>query len=193
MSTTSSFSKLQELLPQLFQASTIEGDRYLRFSLNADIKAVISMEQVQESLLVSAEKITPIPNMPSQVIGLMSSRDSVFCVIDLAQVMSLTPLSNYLRQYHIVVVDMSPWVGQSDSSEKKLLIGIAVNQIQGITRVLSKEISTNPEIFTQLLTQKNPENFKHFFRGSFKDQEEELLILDLETIFYTLKKSVIDI
>jgi len=188
MSITSSFSKLQELLPQLFQANTIEGDRYLRFSLNAELKAVISMEDVQESLLVSAEKITAIPNMPPEVIGLMSSRDAVFCVIDLAQVMNLLPLSTHLRQYHIVVVNMSPGVGQSDSAEKKVLMGIAVNQIQGITRVLSKEISTGEEISEQLLRKKFPETLKHYFRGWFKDQEEELLILELETIFSTIRK-----
>lgn len=192
MSTTSSFSKLQALLPQLFQATTIEGDRYIRFNLNAQLSALISMEDVQESLLVSAEKITPIPNMPPPVIGLMSSRDSVFCVIDLAQIMSLPPLSTYLRQYHIVVVNMSRWVGQSDSGEKTLLVGIAVNQIQGITRILSTEISTGQEISTQLLRKKFPETLKHYLRGGFQDQEEELMILDLETIFSTIRKSMVE-
>ncbi|BAQ61588.1 purine-binding chemotaxis protein [Geminocystis sp. NIES-3708] len=172
MSTTSSLARLQELLPQLFQSVEIKGDRYLRFEINK-LSALIPMISIQESLLVSGEKITPIPKMPSSMIGIISSRDTVFCVFDLRQLMGLSSLSNYLRQYHIVVL--------KDSSE--LLIGIAVDKIQGVTRISQEEI-------LDLFSTKNlfPME-KNYFQKFVKQKEQELLILDLPTLFSEIKQS----
>lgn len=172
MVTTSSVSRLQELLPQLFQTSIIKGDRYLRFGINK-LSALIPMTNIQESLLISGEKFTPIPKMPSSMIGVITSRDVVFCVFDLRELMGLSSLSNYLRQYHVVVL--------KDPSE--LLIGIAVDQIQGVTRISQEEI-------LDLFPTKNPfPTDKNYFQKFVKQEEQELLILDLPTLFSEIKQS----
>jgi twitching motility protein PilI len=121
------------------------------------------MEYVKESLLVPAENITPLPNMSGAVMGLMSSRDRVFCVIDLAQLVGISSLSTYARQCHIIVVRIF-------QSEKELLLGIAVNRVQGITRVRSEEMTSPPRDFLPSLTP--------YVRGCVMDKEQELLVLD---------------
>jgi hypothetical protein len=55
---TTSLSRLQELLPQLFQTHQLPGDVYLRLQLTAEITALLSVEQVKESILANAEQIT---------------------------------------------------------------------------------------------------------------------------------------
>ncbi|MGF1541456.1 MAG: chemotaxis protein CheW, partial [Pleurocapsa sp.] len=86
---SSAASRIQANLQELFQANLAPGDAYIRFQLTSDMTALISMEQVQESLVIEAEKITPLPCMPESIIGIMNSRDRVFCVFDLAQLLSL--------------------------------------------------------------------------------------------------------
>lgn len=186
MSSTSSLSRLQELLPELFQSPETRanaqknlGDRYLRFSLNSELSALILMDNIQESLVISGEKITPIPVVASSVMGLMSSRDAVFCVFDLGELIGLPPLSTYLRQYHIVVLKAPASVPQSS----ELLVGVAVHQIQGVTRVLLEKIDNSSEIFSQFTRNNFPHTLKKYFRGGFKEKEKELLILDIETLF----------
>ncbi|MBL1210581.1 chemotaxis protein CheW [Geminocystis sp. GBBB08] len=179
MSTVSTLSRLQELLPQLFQNSTIKGDRYLRFGIN-QLSALIAMSNIQESLVISGDRITPIPQMPNAAMGLASSRNAVFCIFDLGHLMGLSPLSSYLRQYHVIVLKESP----SD-----LLIGVAVHQIQGVTRVITEEISTEERIYDVLPQKKLPLSLKPYFTGSFLQDDEELLILDLSTLFSNIKQS----
>jgi len=179
MSTVSTLSHLQELLPQLFQNSTIKGDRYLRFGIS-QLSALIPMNHIQESLLIANESITPIPQMPSAVMGLASSRNAVFCIFDLGHLMGLYPLSSYLRQYHVIVLK---------ESTSDLLIGVAVHQIQGVTRVIPEEICRNETVNDILPQKKLPLSLKPYFTGSFRQDEDELLILDLSTLFSHIKQS----
>ena len=183
MSTSSSFTRLRELLPQLFQEPEFQGNPYLRFSLNAQLSALILMEKVKESLSVSAEKITPIPSLPSFVMGLMSSRDSVFLVVDLAQLIGLSPLSTYLRQYNVIVLDLSSFL---DSSQN-LLVGFAVNRIQGVNRFLPEQIAGGVNLNESLITKHLPKNSKEYFSSQCQGKDGELMILELSKIFRTLK------
>jgi twitching motility protein PilI len=167
MSTTSSLSRLQELLPELFRSTQLTGDPYLRFGLTSELSALLSMEYVKESLLVAGENITPLPNMSGAVMGLMNSRDRVFCVIDLAQLLGLSPLSTYSRQYHTIVARIF-------QAEKELLLGIAVNRVQGISRVISEEMRSPPRDF--------PPSLIPYLHGCLKDQEKHLPVLNIEAI-----------
>ncbi|MBL1208823.1 chemotaxis protein CheW [Geminocystis sp. GBBB08] len=188
MSTSSSFTRLQELLPQLFQEPEFQGDAYLRIRLNTQLSALITMENIKESLSVSAEKITPIPGVPSFVMGLMSSRDSVFLVMDLAQLIGLAPLSTYNRQYDVMVLDLSNQVAPSELTSENLLIGLAVTQIQGIKRVVLQEREIREDLDNNLRTTDLTDNSKQYFYTKFESKGEELMILDLQKIFPLIMK-----
>lgn len=169
MSTTTSASKLQKILPQLFQANLPPGEPYLRFQLTPKITALISMQWVQESLLISAEQITPLPNMPESFIGIINSRNRVFSVIDLAQMIQLSAATLAVRQYHIIVLQTS-----QGSSEVGVRIGLAVHRIQGITRLTDEQLASPLEDFPPALTP--------YLRGCVAEAENRILVLSAQAI-----------
>lgn len=170
----SSLSRLQELLPELFQTTNLPGKLYLRCQITSEITSLIPMEYVQESLLVPREKITPIPEMSSFFMGLMNSQDRVFFALDLSQLLGFSPLSIYLRDYHTIVINISPFLDRSLTSEEEIFLGLAVNQIQGITRIISDEMRSPQENLSFSLTP--------YLQGWVMDKEQQLPILDLATI-----------
>lgn len=143
MSSNTSASRLQELLPQLFQSNLASGEPYLRFQLTETMSALISMQQVQESLVVAADKITPLPNMSESIIGMMNSRNRVFCVVDLGKILMLPSASIASRQYHVVVLQVSQAEISQVESDSDLLVGIAVRGIQGTTRLSANQIQSS--------------------------------------------------
>jgi positive phototaxis protein PixI len=183
-----SLSRLEQLLPQLFESSLPEGDAYLRFQLTADLTVSISMAQVQESLLVEVENITPLPNMSESIIGLMSSHDQVFCVVDLAQLILLSSTLISARKYHIVVVkvsddrlvDIKIDSPQERLGERELYLGFAVNHIQGIVRIIPGQIQSPKHNFPICLTD--------YIHGAVIESEQQLLILNIEAIAHAAYK-----
>lgn len=168
MSRSTSASKLQELLPQLFQANLPPGEPYLRFQLTSEITALMSMKQVQESLLVSAEKITSLPNMPESFIGIINSRNHVFSVIDLARMLNLSSAASS-REHHIIVLQAA-----SSSSDRESLLGIAVNRIQGIARLTQEQLESPIEDFPATLTP--------YLRGCVDEDGKRILVLSAKAI-----------
>ena len=139
MQTSSTASKIQANLQDLFKASLSPGDSYIRFQLTPEKTALLSMEHVQESLVVNVEKITTLPSMPEFVIGIMNSRDRVFCVFDLAQLLGLSSPLGSSRKYQVIVLQTN--------DEQPVYIGFAVSTIQGISRILADEIQSSTDNF----------------------------------------------
>jgi positive phototaxis protein PixI len=184
MSTSTSITRLEQLLPQLFQGSSPEGKTYLRFQLTADIAAAISMDWVQESLLVGSEQISPLPNLPEAAIGIMSARNRIFCVFDLAQLLMLPSTLTSARQYHTIVVranagNLPADSFQSDNNsalleERELFLGIAVDRIQGIARFTTDELQSPKSDF--------PAQLAPYLSGAVTEDDRQILILDIDSI-----------
>ncbi|MDJ0690363.1 MAG: chemotaxis protein CheW [Xenococcaceae cyanobacterium MO_188.B32] len=166
MTTSSPAAKIQANLKDLFKADLAPGDAYIRFQLTSDMTALLSREQVQESLLVKAEKITPLPSMPESVIGIMSSRDRVFCVFDLAQLLTLPSRLIAPRQYQILVLQTT--------AEPQIYIGLAVNRLQGIVRLPMQEIKSSLDAF--------PSKIATFLCGVVQQEEALIPVLDFKRI-----------
>ncbi|MBE9222336.1 chemotaxis protein CheW [Cyanobacterium stanieri LEGE 03274] len=183
MSSPSSFTKLQELLPQLFQRSALTGSLYLRCRLGVSDTFLISMEYVRESLLLEGNHITPVPQMSSFVMGLMTSRERVFCVVDLPQLMGLSSLPTYSRQYHLVVISISSFL-PNYSGDDDLFLGLAVNQVEGITRVDTDKILGLTDV-QHLLTREKVSywfSFDSYVQGWVTSNQQPLAVLNLESI-----------
>lgn len=166
MTTSSPVSRIQDSLQELFKANLAPGDAYIRFQLTSDMTALLSMKQVQESLIVEAEKITTLPSMPESVIGIMSSRDRVFCVFDLAQLLELPSQLIAPRQYQIIVLQTT--------SEPAIHIGLAVNCLQGIVRLPTEKIQSSLDAF--------PYNIASYLCGAVKEEETMIPILEFNRI-----------
>jgi positive phototaxis protein PixI len=181
MSTSTSLARLQQLLPQLFQESSLEGKAYLRFQLTAEIAAAISMEQVRESLLVPSAKIAPLPNLPEAAIGIMSARDRIFCVVDLAQLLMLPSTIGSVRQYHTIVVKVGEdnlssanQFGNRSFEDKESFLGIAVDRIQGIARFTDDKLRSSKSDL--------PAQLKPYLCGTVIEDDLQISILDIASI-----------
>jgi positive phototaxis protein PixI len=107
MTANTTLTRLQQLLPELFQPLVVTGDLYLRCQLTPEIPALLPMARVQEALLVPATAISPMPNLPAFTIGIMNARDRVFWVVDLGQLLGLPPLPTNPREYQVVVMQLA--------------------------------------------------------------------------------------
>ena len=133
-SNQSAASRIQDSLGDLFKGNFVAGTPHVKFQLTSDKSALLSMEQVEETLIVEAGQITLLPSMPRSVIGIMNSRDRVFCVFDLAQLLNLPSKIITPRKYQIIVVQTI--------AETPIQFGLAVSSLQGITRLATEQIDS---------------------------------------------------
>jgi positive phototaxis protein PixI len=177
MTANITLARLQQLLPQLFDPLEVTGDPYLRFQLTPDISALLSMERVQEAVLVPANSISPLPNLPALTIGMMNSRDRVFCVVDLGQVMGLPPIAINPRDYQVIVIYLDSIdvraVDPALLSSVKCL-GLAVSQIRGVVRLEPSQLQSNISDVPECLTP--------YLIGSFEEPDRRSIVLDAMAI-----------
>lgn len=177
----SSLSRLQELLPALFKTPDLPGKLYLRCQITPEITPLISMEYVQESLSISREEITSIPNISPYYMGLMTSRDHVFFAVDLPQLLGFSPLSIYSRDYHIIIINISTFLDQSFSLEREIFLGLAVNQIESMIRLTKEQILPTQNTFSGSIIS--------YVSGVMRQEDTLIPLLDLNKIVKTLTTS----
>ena len=154
------------LAPGLNQVDRTSGDTYLRFQVEQQTPAILSMEHTQEVLIVPFGRITPMPNMPECVLGLLNRRNRVLWVIDLAQMLKLQPLDTTARQYHMVIIR----VGQNP-------LGLVVQEVKGVTRFTPDCIQSPLGLVTSGLIP--------YVNGCILQQNEILLVLNAQAIVHS--------
>ncbi|NJL84242.1 MAG: hypothetical protein HC890_17375 [Chloroflexaceae bacterium] len=122
MEASRTFERIQHLLPQLEQQDS-QKSVYLRFMLAPDCSALLAVAQVEETLVVARETVTALPNLPRWFLGLLHSRNQVFSIIDLPQLLGLPAIA--AQQCHIVVVRAF--------RPQEMLLGLRVQRIQGLS------------------------------------------------------------
>ena len=133
MQKSSAAERVQDNLQELFKVELAPGDPYIKFQLTAESTALMSMVSVEESGIIPAAKITPLPSMPESVIGIMNSRDRVFCVYDLAQLLNLSYSLVNSRKYQVIIL--------KTTTEEPIYLGLAIAQFQGIMRIAAEKIN----------------------------------------------------
>lgn len=151
------------LTPQLNQLQNPLEDAYLRFQLEQQTDAILPMEYAQEVLIVPQGRITPMPNMPTCVLGLLNRRGRVLWVIDLAQMLNLHHDGTNLRQYNVIIIRVG-----------SVILGLVVQAVKGTTRLMSDSIQSP---FRQVASSLQP-----YLRGYVLQQDEILLVLDAQAI-----------
>ncbi|NDJ22972.1 chemotaxis protein CheW [Nostoc sp. B(2019)] len=145
------------------QTYNTSGDGYLKFQLNQQTAAVLSMKYTQEAIIVPVESVTSMPNMPACILGLMNWRSRIIWVIDLPRMLNLQSLDNRLRQYNAIVIRV-----------ESLLLGLVVQEIKGTTKFLSDDVhSPVGQVASSLVP---------YLRGCVVQQKEILLVLDAQAI-----------
>jgi positive phototaxis protein PixI len=134
-------------------------DSYLKFQLNQQTGAVLSITHTQEAIVVPVTFITAIPNMPACILGLMNWRSHIIWVVDLPKMFNLESLDHRLRQYNIIVIQI-----------ESMILGLVVQEIQGTTKFFIDDIrSPVGQVASSLVP---------YLCGCIVQQEEILLVLD---------------
>lgn len=145
------------------QANQIGGDIYVKFQLDEHTPAILSMEYVQEVLIIPVSRITPMPNMPECILGLLNRRNRVLWAIDLVQMLNLQPVDVNAQQYHVVIIR----VGQ-------VPLALVVQEVKGITRFTGDCIQSTVELIAA--------DIAPYINGCISQQQETLLVLNAEAI-----------
>jgi twitching motility protein PilI len=134
-------------------------DGYLKFQLNQQTGAVLSIAHTQEAIVVPVTSVTAIPNMPACILGLMNWRSHIIWVVDLPKMFNLECLDNRLRQYNIIVIQI-----------ESMILGLVVQEIKGTTKFIADDLrSPVGQVASSLVP---------YLCGCVVQQEEILLVLD---------------
>jgi positive phototaxis protein PixI len=164
MSGVSTASPTRQLLSQTAsRSSATAGEMFLSFTLDRQTTAVVPMQQTQEALVLPAERVSVVPNLPASVLGLFNRRSSLLWLVDLPQLLGLEPIDRYTHSYDLVLLKVG-----------EVPLAVAVKEIQGVVRFSLDEIKSPIGSF-------NPA-FTPYLRGWILKEQELVLVLDPEAI-----------
>ncbi|HEY9851496.1 MAG TPA: chemotaxis protein CheW [Leptolyngbyaceae cyanobacterium] len=72
--------------------SSDSGEKFLRFKLGLEGKALLSLNIIHQVMRVAASEILPVPQMPSCVLGIYNWRGEMLWLVDIGQLMGFPPL-----------------------------------------------------------------------------------------------------
>jgi twitching motility protein PilI len=139
------------------------GDSYLKFQFGQQTPAILSMSRAQEVVILPVGRLTPMPNMPPFVMGLLNRRSRVLWVIDLALMLGLPAVETNIQYYNLVII-----------SNGSATFGVIVQTVEGIVRLTPESIrSPLGQVSSSLVP---------YLRGCVLQEQEILLVLDAEAI-----------
>ncbi|EKQ71301.1 chemotaxis signal transduction protein [Leptolyngbyaceae cyanobacterium JSC-12] len=142
------------------------GDPFLRFQLADGVNAVLAMQQVQEVHILPVDRLTPMPNMPACVLGLMNRRSHVLWVVDVAYLLGIANLGSNHQHYNLVITRVG-----------EVPLALAVQQISGFFWMPSDGIQPPPSEFSPLL--------QSHLQGYAVHEQDVLLVLSAEAILHS--------
>ncbi|MEM9907065.1 MAG: chemotaxis protein CheW [Cyanobacteria bacterium P01_D01_bin.44] len=174
--------RLGQLLPELFNPTLPSGEQFLRLQLTSEMTIALSLDWVEESLQLSPQLVTPIPNMPPSVLGLMSSKGQVFWAINLAQLLDLPVVQAPSQSYEIVVIRTLPMGVEQVSDESfvktdsldAMFLGLVVPKIRGTIRLSREDIASPIDEVAA--------NLQPYLSGQVVINDEVILVLSAEAI-----------
>lgn len=135
---------------------------YLKFSLGKH-KALLPTHQILEVVTVPTISITPMPNMPPALLGLINQRSQVFWVTDLALLLGLPAVYPNSQQYDLILLQLN-----------QVLLALRVQEIINIINLTPQEIGAAPAHM--------PANLTPYLRGCLLQADEVVLALSAEAI-----------
>ena len=138
------------------------GEAYLKFQLAPRVPAVFAARSVEEATVLPAAQVTPIPNMPACILGIVNRRNRVIWLANLVQLLGLAIPDSPRQQYSTVIV-------KAGSS-----LGLAVDEISGIVHLPAEALQPVPAQVNPILMP--------YLRGCAVLDEQILLVLDAEAV-----------
>lgn len=137
---------------------------YLSFSICGDHYAV-NVAKVLEVL--QEEHITPVPNAPSYIRGIINFRGDVVPVFETRARFNLS--ERELDQgYNIIVLDVS-------EGDNMFRLGAVVDKVKDVISIDNSDIKPVPVMASEFNTD--------FIQGIYKQNQDFLLLLNVEKVF----------
>lgn len=142
---------------------TLTGTRYLNFTLE-DENYCMEILRVKE--LMGMTDITPLPQTPEFIRGVINLRGQIIPIIDLRIKFSL-PFVPYTKRTSIIVVE-------TENDDERMFMGIVVDAIQEVVAIPDEKINKLPYINSRVKAE--------YIRGVAETPEGLKIILDVEKI-----------
>lgn len=128
----------EALAEEIEEQQIDEGDEYLTFHL-ADEEYGVDILRVQE--IRGWEKVTPVPNSPIYVKGVLNLRGSIVPVVDLRTRFNL-PQSEYTPTTVVIVLSVKSGGVENDRTR---VMGVVVDAISDVINAKMSDIQSTPE------------------------------------------------
>jgi twitching motility protein PilI len=152
------------------QSRAIAGLPYLSLLLDREVTVAVQLKYTKETLVLSTERLTQMPNVHPCLMGLIEHRSNVFWVLDLPKLLGFTATDSTAIDLHIAILQIGG-----------AFLGLSVDRIGRVLRF------TEPEIVSpiQLPQIKLPNETMPFLRGWIAQPQgmsNNLYLLDAEAI-----------
>ena len=155
-------------------SSSIITNKYLTFVLATEEYAV-DILRVQE--IKGWSKVTPIPNTPPYICGVINLRGTIVPVIDLRLRFSLTH-QEYGTMTVIVVVKVLSQNG------KERIMGVVVDAVSDVYDVSENELKPPPDFGSVISTE--------FVKGLATVEEKMVIVLDVDKLLNSQELAIVD-
>lgn len=164
----------------------VNGDleQFLRFHLVPDTTVMLPVAQLTEVLTIPVGQIVPIPHMPVWVMGVYNWRGEILWMIDLGQLLGLTPWYQQAMtgSFYRALVLHSVGSEGTNTKIRGQLLGLVVSQVEDIEWCNRSEIQSPP---SSAITP----SLAPFLRGYWlKDNGDMVITLDGEAILAAMPK-----
>ncbi len=152
-------------------ANLMEG-KYLTFSMNQEEYGV-GILTIKE--IIGMMRITPVPQTPDYVKGVINLRGKVIPVIDLRLRFGMNS-NGYMERTCIIVVEI-------ENDSRTLQIGIVVDSVSEVMNIKGSDIEETPEFGTTLNTD--------YILGMAKTAGSVKILLDIDKVLCTEKQTLL--
>ena len=154
---------LTETMNQAVGAMADREGKYLTFSLEHE-EYGISILKVRE--IIGMMTVTPVPQTPEYVKGVINLRGKVIPVADLRLKFGIAPME-YTERTCIIVVEIA-------SEGRKISMGIVVDSVSEVMNIKSADIEDTPNFGTSLNTA--------YILGMAKSGQGVKILLDIDKV-----------
>lgn len=139
------------------------GQPYLRVRLDPQTLAILSLRYLQEVVVFPVQHLTPMPNLPPCLLGLINRRSRVFWAIDLPSLLQFPSLAFKAQQYNTVIVRAG-----------EMTAGLIVPAVEGMVRLTNERLEPPPGNAALDLSS--------YVRGCVRHESDRLWVLDVAGI-----------
>ena len=143
--------------------------QFLRFYLYPDTKVMLPIEKITEVLKIQLDRIVPIPQMPSWVMGVYNWRGEILWMVDLSHLIGLEPwYQNQTARSHHTAIVLSPNKEHRDRTDN-ICLGLIVSRVEDLATCDTKQIQS-------ALGSKVGTRLGNFLQGYWLEPEGEMIL-----------------